>query len=94
MKATKIYYKKLFTLGNYQNEEIGIEIQIEKGDKANEVLKQAKRFVESKGDPAKLIQDYERYKKIVDFPDSYTVKEYNLAKKFLKEVNIDTELPF
>jgi hypothetical protein len=45
MKATKIFYKRLFNLGNYSHEEIGIEIEIEKGEKADDVLKRAKQFI-------------------------------------------------
>lgn len=33
MKATKVYYQKCFNLGNYQNEVIGIELEVESGRK-------------------------------------------------------------
>ena len=94
MKATKIYYKKLFSLGNYENEEIGIELQIGENERAADVLKQAERFVNSKGDPAQLIKNYEYYKSIVKNPDSYTVATYNEAKEFLEKVDPQQELPF
>ena len=45
MKATKIYYKKLFNLGNFQNEEIGVEIEVEYGERAVDVLQKARQFV-------------------------------------------------
>ena len=45
MRAIKVYYKKLFNLGNFQNEEIGIEIEIEEKDKAEEAIKAAREFV-------------------------------------------------
>ena len=48
MKATKIYYQKCFNLGNYQNEVVGIELEIGEGEKATDVLEKAKQFVESK----------------------------------------------
>jgi hypothetical protein len=44
MKAKKIYYQKCFDLGNYSNEVIGIEIEIEDGEKAEEVITEAKKF--------------------------------------------------
>ena len=94
MKATKIYYKKLFNLGNFSNEEIGIEIEIEPGEKAIDALNNARNFVESKGDPAKLINDYEYYKSIVENPDNYKYSEVIQAKKFLEKIKSDEDLPF
>ena len=48
MKATKIYYQKCFNLGNYQNEVVGIELEVGDGEKAVDVLEKAKQFVDSK----------------------------------------------
>ena len=45
MKTTKIYYKKLFNLGDYENEEIGIELEAEENETALELLDKAKLFV-------------------------------------------------
>lgn len=47
MKATKIYYQKCFNLGNYQNEVIGIELEVEAGEKASKVMEMARHFVNS-----------------------------------------------
>ena len=38
MKATKIYYQKCFNLGNYQNEVVGIELEVGEGEKASDKL--------------------------------------------------------
>ena len=59
MKATKIYYQKCFNLGNYQNEVVGIELEVGDGEKAIDVLEKAKQFVDSKDFLAAGIQEYE-----------------------------------
>lgn len=47
MKATKIYYKELRTSGNYNNKEVGIELEVSDGEKAEEVFRKAKLFVQA-----------------------------------------------
>jgi hypothetical protein len=44
MEITKITYKKLFSLGNYENEQIGIEFEIE-NDTPEIALQKAKEWV-------------------------------------------------
>ena len=93
MKAKTIYYKKLFNLGNFQHEEIGIEVEAEPTEKAADVLRKAMLFVKSKGDPANS-EEYKRYKSIIENPDFHTVKEYREAKEFLEKNNKEGEIPF
>ena len=57
MKATKIYYQKCFNLGNYQNEVVGIELEVGDGEKAVDVLEKAKQFVDSRDFLAAGIQE-------------------------------------
>ena len=45
MKATKITYSRLISTGNYENSKIEIEMQVEEGEKAVDVLRAAKEFV-------------------------------------------------
>ena len=45
MKATRIIYSRLISKGNYENAKIEIEIEVEDGEKAVDVLREAKRFV-------------------------------------------------
>ena len=63
MKATKIYYKRLFNLGNFQNAEIGIELEVEENEKAENVIKKAIEFVEifnPKNDREQKIRELQR----------------------------------
>lgn len=46
MKATKITYQRCFNLGDYENEVIGVEVEIEEGEKFKDVLDNARKCVE------------------------------------------------
>lgn len=45
MRATTVRYERVHNLGNYENEKIAIEIQLEEGEKANDALRLARIFV-------------------------------------------------
>jgi hypothetical protein len=45
MKANKIYFERTKSLIGFHNVRVGIELQVEKGEKAPEVLKKAELFV-------------------------------------------------
>lgn len=46
MKATKITYQRCFNLGDYENEVIGVEVEIEEGEKFKDALDNARKCVE------------------------------------------------
>lgn len=46
MKIEKISYQKLFPLGAFINEKIGVEMQLDEGDNPLQVLNEAKKLVE------------------------------------------------
>lgn len=94
MKATKIYYQKCFNIGNYQNEVVGIELEVGEGEKAVDVLERAKQFVESKDFLAAGIQEYENNLRIVSDPDNYTGRQVREANKFLAKYENKDDLPF
>ncbi|MFA5300885.1 MAG: hypothetical protein WC389_22060 [Lutibacter sp.] len=96
MKAKKIYYKKLINLGNFSNEEIGIEIEIEKGETAQDALNKAKEFVE-KNNPRNLDQsNYNDCLHILKNPDQFMYSKVKEAEKFVNEYEAKKEddLPF
>lgn len=94
MKATKIYYQKCFNLGNYQNEVVGIELEIGEGEKATDVLEKAKQFVESKDLISVSIQEYEDCLRIASDPDNYTGRQVREANEFLAKYKDKDNLPF
>lgn len=94
MKAKKIYYQKCFNLGNYQNEVVGIELEIEEGEKAVDVLEKAKIFVESRDFVKSAIDEYNKSLVIINSPDDYTGREVKLANEFLEKYEKTDDLPF
>lgn len=94
MKATKIYYQKCFNLGNYQNEVIGIELEVEANEKASDVMELARYFVNSESVSRATIEMYERMKRVVENPDDYTGKQVEEACEFLEKNIGELELPF
>ena len=98
MKATKIYYKKLFNLGSYQNEEIGIEIEIEPGERAADVLQKAKMFVNNFNPVNQAKINYEKSLAILENKDVYQYKLVKDAEEFVEKYNAEQakseDLPF
>jgi len=56
MKIVSIHYEKVFPIAPYQNEKIGIEIQVDEGDDTDEAFKIAKETVEMWGNDRQLSQ--------------------------------------
>jgi len=46
MKAKTISYERLINIGNFAHEKYGIVIELEKDDQADDVILEAKKFVE------------------------------------------------
>lgn len=91
MKAKKIYYEKCFNLGNYQNEKVGIEIELEEGEKVQDVLKAAKQFVETNN--PKASEQVENAQRVVQRPSGYNYDVVIAAQKVLDNQTKE-ELPF
>lgn len=95
MKAKKIIYEKLVNLGNYQHEKIGIEIEIQEGETASDVLAKARLFVDISTDNAEF-KKYERCKEILHNRDVNRYSSVIEAEKFVKEYEEKSKdnLPF
>ena len=89
MKATKVKYEKTFNLGNYQNEVIGVEIELADGETAKDAIEKAKKYVNT---IQEITSDKEKWQKIVDNPDGYLYSEVKEAQQRLATPILD--LPF
>lgn len=96
MKAKKIYYKKLISLGNYQNEEIGVEIEIEEGEKADDVLKAAKEFVERNNPTIGIEKAIEKAREVLKYKANHSYAAVVEAEQIVKEYEAAEaeDLPF
>ncbi len=96
MKAKKIYYKRLFNLGNFSNAEIGIELEVEENEKAIDVLKNAKQFIDAFDPNIDIAEKIEKLEHIINNPRNYNYGQVEDAKKELERIqsNKDDDLPF
>ena len=51
MKPSKVTYKKIFPIGSYQNESIGVEMDLDDTDSPDAAFEECKRLVEKWGTP-------------------------------------------
>lgn len=92
MKATKIYYKELRTCGNYNNKEVGIELEVEDGEKAADVAKKAKLFVQSILADSSLSPEF--MESVVRSVKHAQDQIQRLGEKAQESLSLDDEIPF
>lgn len=79
MEIAQVSYHKVFNLGNYSNEKIGVDIKLAPRENPLDAFAEAKKLVEKSH---KFFQDqpaYETAKKMVDNPDDYTGRDVKRA---------------
>lgn len=98
MKATRVIYSQLISKGNYANAKIEIELEVEKGEKAADVFKAAKEFVENRIAIEKLF-DYKvnQAREVLADKRNHTLAQIEEAEEVMKKYNDedeDEDLPF
>jgi len=97
MKAKHIVYSRLISKGNYENEKIEICIEVEEGEKAMDVFREAKKFVNGLADAAK-ITDYslEHAHRVLTDKDNHTGNQIKDAETIVNRANTSQleDLPF
>lgn len=85
MNVKNVIYQKVFSLGNYENEKIGIEIELSENENPIDALFEAKKYVEKAHLFNKRYYEYERAKSIVKDDDNYTGKQRKQAEEFISD---------
>lgn len=93
MKVTMIRYEKLVNLGNFSNQKLGVEVQLEDGESPHAAIRRAMAFVEKELEPGPDKYNIEQAERIVANPDDYSPKKLREAQNFLSQVGAD-EIPF
>lgn len=96
MKAIRVVYSRLVSLGNFENAKFEIELEIEDGETASQAFNLAKEFIENRVKVAKtpLYKKEEALRKIND-PDNFTGNDVKEARELIKSINLEQEdLPF
>lgn len=84
MKIQTIQYHKVFNLGNYSNEKIGVDVVIADGEDPLEAFAEAKRLVEKSHKFFVDLPSYENAKKVVANPDEYTGRNVKEARQCIE----------
>lgn len=85
MKPKTVTYSRLYNLGSYEHEKIGIEMEVLEGESVQDVIQQARNYINLIAEPTKRkIADAEE---IVKNPDQYRGFDVKRAQKFLEEIN-------
>ena len=89
MKPTEINYSKVFSLGNYENEKIGVVIKLEENNDPEKAIQKAKLIVENAHERSKEVS---KALNIIRHPE--LTDEVVRAKKLIGIVNDPDDLPF
>lgn len=95
MKALKISYSRLVSKGNYENAKIEIELEVEPGEKAADVFKAAKAFVDFRIEKEK-ISDYaiKTAEDIIRNKHNERLGDIEKAQDVLNKLENEDYLPF
>lgn len=98
MRPTSITYSRLISKGNFENVKIEIQVEVQDGEKSNEVFKAVKDWVDKKvlferqGNENKIAM----YQRVLDDRRNHTIAQIEEAEQFLAEIQSaeDDDLPF
>lgn len=84
MKITSISLNRVYSLGNYENEKLGVTIELEEGDHIQQVFDRARDVVylnseKKKSDDEKKRRNYDRAVELIKYPDNYHISQLNQA---------------
>ena len=83
MRPTLVRYEKLKNLGNYENEKVGVEVQVDDGESPKEAVERARKFVEKQLKGKDDNYEIEQARRVVASPDDYTGRRVKEAEELL-----------
>lgn len=87
MKTKQVSYSKVFSLGNYENEKIGVEIEIQEGDDVQKAIQEARNFVEFNHKVNGLATELAQCERVVSNPEDFTGRQVQRAKERISEIH-------
>lgn len=85
MTTKSVTYSKVFSLGNYENEKIGVEIELAENENPIDALFEAKKYVEKSHIFNQRYPEYERAQQIVKDEENFTGKQRKQAESFISD---------
>lgn len=89
MQPKTVSYSKVFSLGNYENEKIGVEIEMQPGDDPQTAIQQARNFVEFNHRVNGLISRKDEAERIINNPGDFTGNQIDRARKVLDQIDLE-----
>lgn len=86
MQTKSITYSKVFSLGNYENEKIGVEIEIQDGDDVQKAIQEARQFVEFNHKVNGLVTEMQQCEKVINNPDDFTGTQVKRAMERMRQI--------
>lgn len=86
MKTTSIHYSKVFSLGNFQNEKIGVDVEVQEGDNIQSAIQQARDFVEFNHKLNGINAELHQCEYVLNNPDDFTGTRVKQAKQRKEEI--------
>lgn len=87
MNPKTVTYHKVFSLGNYENEKIGVEIELQPGDDPQIAIQQARNFVEFNHKVNGLISKKSEAEHVINNPDNFTGRQVTQAREIIDRIN-------
>lgn len=87
MKVKTVSYSKVFSLGNYQNEKLGVEFELAEGDDVQKAMQKAREFVEFNHKLNGIVNEQTQCEHVVSNPDDFTGAQVKRAKDRLDQIN-------
>jgi hypothetical protein len=86
MKTKSITYSKVFSLGNYENEKIGVEIEIQDGDDVQKAIQDARQFVEFNHKLNGFNSELAQCEHVIKNPDDFTGMQVKRAQDRMSQI--------
>jgi glutaredoxin 2 len=86
MNVKTVIYNKVFSLGNYENEKIGVEIEIQKGGDVQQAMQKARQFVEFNHKVNGYVTQLEQCEHVILNSDDFTGNQVKKAIEKKKEI--------
>lgn len=86
MRVKTVTYSKVFSLGNYENEKLGVEFDIAEGDDVQSAMQKAREFVEFNHKLNGFVSEQAQCEHVITNPDEFTGNQVRRAKERLSQI--------
>lgn len=85
LKIKSMGYSRVFSLGNYENEKISVEVEIPEGADTTEVYIELKKVVENAHNLRQELREYLHAKTMAENPRAYRIGDVERANEVVSQ---------